>query len=506
MSDLNERIINKDSHHLAQSHGLQLSAIPDTKDSFAFKDVLGKIVTAGWVDSDFGDPLIDTPANEGSVDDWLNLYCENTLKCTPSDIIWLPFSMTTNEDGTVKCEINDINHGWPLGTDGGIIFVEKEMAKQYFSAKNLTNDMVKEIEDAFGKQIREVEALKRGSVHRIEVNVAQKQLSGSVERIENSCGGIFEMYEIDTYEVADEILANSIRGVEYSENAISVTFKMDKGLDEYGYLPRYITSQLNEHLSFMPAVSHAKLHADNMLTISLSLSSVPPFLSLCADTHEELLAKLCNNINKLTGSPTLKPISLSGACSIISKNEGYTDWPPIMASALVMSLTDSIKDISFVKAKLLSDKNTPEIQVAQFLQKNSHSNTINNLVSAILKRTGGAEAFLERKMQFDEKDRAEGLVGLATLKQKLDFFNDNKEFIIMYGRGMASSQGFASFIEVVENGLSKYGYDVDDISDALNANEETNSDTSTKNISVRTWVTSWAVNQIHKDIVSFIKD
>lgn len=506
MSDLNERIINKDSQHHAQAHGLQLSAIPDTKDSLTFKNALGKIVTAGWVDSDFGDPLIDTPANEGSVDDWLSLYCENTLGCTPSDIIWLPFSMTTNQDGTVKCEINDINRGWPLGTDGGIIFVEKEIAKQYFSAKRLTNDMVREIEDGFNKQIREIEALKKGSIYRIDVNVAQKQLSGPVQKIENSCGGIFEMYEIDSYEAADEILANSIRGVEYSENAISVTFKMDKELDEYGYLPRHITSQLNEHLSFMPAVSHANLHADNMFTISLSLSTVPPFLSLCADTHEDLLAKLCDNINKLNESPTLKPISLSKACSIISKNKGYTDWPPIMASALVMSLTDSIKDISFVKAKLVSDKNTPEIQVAQFLQKNSHSNTINHLVAAILKRTGGAEAFLERKMQFDENDRAEGLVGLATLKQRLDFFNDNKEAIIVYGRGMASSQGFASFIELVENGLFKYGYDLDDISDALNASEEPNSDASIKSDFVRKWVTSWTVNQIHKDIVSFIKD
>lgn len=506
MSNLSERIINKDSHHLAQSHGLKISAIPDHKDSYAFEDYLGTIVTAGWVDSDFGDPLIDTPANEGSVDDWLNLYCENTLECTPNDIIWLPFSMTTNEDGTVKCEINDINHGWPLGANGGIIFIKKEKAKQYFSAKNLTNDMVREIEDVFNKQIREIDALKKGSVYRIDVNVAQKQLSGLVQKIENSCGGIFEMYEIDSYEAADEILANSIRGVEYSVNAISITFKMDKELDEYGYLPRHITSQLNEHLSFMPAVSHANLHADNMFTISLSLSTVPPFLSLCADTHEDLLAKLCKNINKLNESPTLKPISLSKACSIISKNEGYTGWTPIMASALVMSLTDSIKDISFVKARLLSDKNTPEIQVAQFLQKNSHSNTINNLVSAILKKTGGAEAFLERKMQFDESNRAEGLVGLVTLKQRLDFFNDNKEIIITYGRGVASSQGFSSFIEVVEDGLSKYGYDADDISDALNASEKLNSDASIKSDFVRKWVTSWTVNQIHKDIVSFIKD
>ncbi|MBO6225145.1 MAG: hypothetical protein J6N72_06815 [Psychrobacter sp.] len=495
MSTLNERIVNKDMHHLAQSHGLELSVTPATKDDYSFTDVLGTIVTAGWSDSILGDEMTDAPLNKASADDWLHLYCENVLHCTLDDVTWLPFSLVTKEHSAVEYLINDLDDGWVTGAKGGIIFITKEKARQYFKTKRLTNDMVKELEDEFFKQIREIEALKKGTVHRISVDVAQKELSGPVDKIKRSYGSIFEMYEIDGNELAEELLINTFRSIECSENAVSVTFKMDKHLDHYGYLPTYIVGQLKENLLFTPAVSEASIHSDNSFTLSMSLNTIPPFLKLCADTDKDLLTVFCSNVNKLGKMPRIH--------SAISKNNGYTDWTPIMASALMMALTDNIKDIQLISAKLFSDKSTPESQVAKFLQANAHDEIKNKLVTDIIKRTGGASAFLDKKMQFDDSGRAEGLIGMATIKQKMDFFDVNKDVIIEYGRAAAGKHGFSSFIEVVQEGMSKYGYNIDDISDALNSVPDYK-DNTTSRLSIATWIAKWIVGQVHEELSDFL--
>ena len=504
MTQSNEKLLNKDTYRHAQSHGLKLAITPDVKEGYAFSDFLGTVVTAGWSDSDFGAELTDTPENEGSVDDWLHLYCENVLHCTPNDIVWLPFSVTRKENESANCVVNDLNDGWTPKADGGIIFVKKETAKQYFNAKNLTNDMVKEIEDEFYKQIQELGALKNGKVHRISVDVIQEHLSGPVDKVQTSTGGIFEMYDLEIDEVANELLDNAIRSIESNDDSVSVTFKMNEKIENYGYLPAYIISQIKGNFGFTPAVSHTQLHPNDTFDISLSLNTIPPFLKLCVDTDKNLLEKLSINIATLVKLPTVKHISLYEANSLISKNNGYAEWPPVMTRALMMTLAEYIKDLTFIGAKPSNDRDTPEMKISQFLKSQSHSNTRSDLILAVINKMGGANDFLERKMQFDDRNRLEGLAGLATIEQKLAFFNENRDHIVLYGREVAKKESFSSFIELIENDLSKYGHNMDDIADAISSNTITMQDTSRESMAITGWVVSWTVNQLHKELLDFL--
>lgn len=202
--------------------------------------------------------------------------------------------------------------------------------------------------------------------------------------------------------------------------------------------------------------------------------------------------------------PTVKHISLYEANSLISKNNGYAEWPPVMTRALMMTLAEYIKDLTFIGAKPSNDRDTPEMKISQFLKSQSHSNTRSDLILAVINKMGGANDFLERKMQFDDRNRLEGLAGLATIEQKLAFFNENRDHIVLYGREVAKKESFSSFIELIENDLSKYGHNMDDIADAISSNTITMQDTSRESMAITGWVVSWTVNQLHKELLDFL--
>ena len=351
--------LKKDTVSRLANHGLEFSIEYDeTNGKDGTNSALPESRTSGestWVGIDVaGSPLSDpTKAIEHLVAD----YCSKTLHCTVEDIIWS--LVERYQDNGTRYRIINASGCWGSERYTLIYMVKADVLKLY-DLDMIGHCFEQDLLGIMKDHVTEYTAWLNNEA--LKVTVTPKQdITTTEPAISATEYCIYPITdEIDTY--TNEAIDSLIFNIKNSgKPSVTLSLYTNRDMPSYVIKPLYFIRTMEHVFGFTPVLSVFDFNVrDSIFNIDLMLDSIPAFHVLRENTIKtvrgerfDLADRLQSHIGWLIDRGDFEIGSVWDVFDAVLADKPYSEWPPILISALMTALCAPIATMRLEKISIL---------------------------------------------------------------------------------------------------------------------------------------------------------
>ena len=348
------------------NHGLEISIEYDeTNGKNGSNSALPESRTSNqstWVGIDVaGSPLSDpTKAIERLVAD----YCSKTLHCKVEDIIWS--LVAQYEDNGTRYRIINASGCW--GSERyTLIYMIKADIFEFFGLDMISYCFEKDLLNLMKDHVKEYTAWLNDEV--LKVTVAAKHKATTIDAAPSATE--YCIYpvtdEIDVY--SNEAINSLIFDINNSgKPSVILSLYTDRDMPDYIIKPLYFIRTMEHIFGFTPVLSGFNFNVqERIFEINLPLDNLPPFSALKANAIKtirgerfDLVDQLQSHIGWLIDRGDFEIGSLWDVLDVVLADKPYSEWPPILISALMTTLCAPIATMRLEKTSISMNAGKPD--------------------------------------------------------------------------------------------------------------------------------------------------
>lgn len=348
------------------NHGLEISIEYDeTNGKNGSNSALPESRTSNqstWVGIDVaGSPLSDpTKAIERLVAD----YCSKTLHCKVEDIIWS--LVAQYEDNGTRYRIINASGCW--GSERyTLIYMIKADIFEFFGLDMISYCFEKDLLNLMKDHVKEYTAWLNDEV--LKVTVAAKHKATTIDATPSATE--YCIYpvtdEIDVY--SNEAINSLIFDINNSgKPSVILSLYTDRDMPDYVIKPLYFIRTMEHIFGFTPVLSGFNFNVqERIFEINLPLDNLPPFSALKANAIKtirgerfDLVDQLQSHIGWLIDRGDFEIGSLWDVLDVVLADKPYSEWPPILISALMTTLCAPIASMRLEKTSISMNAGKPD--------------------------------------------------------------------------------------------------------------------------------------------------
>lgn len=348
------------------NHGLEISIEYDeTNGKNGSNSALPESRTSNqstWVGIDVaGSPLSDpTKAIERLVAD----YCSKTLHCKVEDIIWS--LVAQYEDNGTRYRIINASGCW--GSERyTLIYMIKADIFEFFGLDMISYCFEKDLLNLMKDHVKEYTAWLNDEV--LKVTVAAKHKATTIDAAPSATE--YCIYpvtdEIDVY--SNEAINSLIFDINNSgKPSVILSLYTDRDMPDYIIKPLYFIRTMEHIFGFTPVLSGFNFNVqERIFEINLPLDNLPPFSALKANAIKtirgerfDLVDQLQSHIGWLIDRGDFEIGSLWDVLDVVLADKPYSEWPPILISALMTTLCAPIASMRLEKTSISMNAGKPD--------------------------------------------------------------------------------------------------------------------------------------------------
>lgn len=315
-----------------------------------------------WVGIDVaGNPLSDpTKAIEHLVAD----YCSKTLHCKVEDIIWS--LVGRYQDNGTRYRIINASGCWG-GEKYTLIYMVKTDVLKSHDLDMISHCFEQDLLGVMKDHVTEYTAWLNNEV--LKVTVTPKQNITTTEPALSATE--YCIYpitdEIDTYtnEAIDSLIFNIKNS---AKTSVTLSLYTDRDMPSYVIKPLYFIRTMEHVFGFTPVLSDLNFNVHNRIfDIDLMLDSIPPFSVLKENTIKtvrgerfDLVDQPQSHIGWLIDRGDFEIGSLWDVLDVVLADKPYSEWPPILISALMTTLCAPIATMRLEKTSISMNAGKPD--------------------------------------------------------------------------------------------------------------------------------------------------
>lgn len=358
--------LKKDTVKRLANHGLEISIEYDeTNGKNGSNSALPESRTSNestWVGIDVaGSPLSDpTKAIEHLVAD----YCSKTLHCKVEDIIWS--LVEQYEDNGTRYRIINASGCWGSERYTLIYMIKADILESY-GLDMISYCFEKDLLNLMKDHVKEYTAWLNNEV--LKVTVAAKHKATTIDATPSATE--YCIYpvtdEIDVY--SNEAINSLIFDINNSgKPSVTLSLYTDRDMPDYIIKPLYFIRTMEHIFGFTPVLSGFNFNVqERIFEINLPLDNLPPFSALKANAIKtirgerfDLVDQLQSHIGWLIDRGDFEIGSLWDVLDVALADKPYSEWPPILISALMTTLCAPIATMRLEKTSISMNAGKPD--------------------------------------------------------------------------------------------------------------------------------------------------
>lgn len=299
-----------------------------------------------WVGIDVaGSPLSDpTKTIEHLVVD----YCSKILNCKTTDIIWC--LVEQYEDNGTRYRIINASGCW--GSDKySLIYMVKTDVLALYDIDMISHCFEKDLRNIMREQATEYTAWLNNEVLKAFVSAKQKIINTPLDTSSATQSCIMPVTdEVDVY--SNEAIDALIYSINNSgKSSVDLSLFTDRDMPSYVNKQLYFIRTMEHVFGFTPVLGACEFDVPNRIfNIRLSLDCLPPLSVLKASTITKvrdesdfsLISSLKNHLAWLIDNEIFELLSPWQVIDVLSEDKPYSEWPPILLNALMLTLCSPI--------------------------------------------------------------------------------------------------------------------------------------------------------------------
>lgn len=348
------------------NHGLEISIEYDeTNGKNGSNSALPESRTSNestWVGIDVaGSPLSDpTKAIEHLVAD----YCSKTLHCKVEDIIWN--LVEQYEDNGTRYRIINASGCWGSERYTLIYMIKADILESY-GLDMISYCFEKDLLNLMKDHVKEYTAWLNDEV--LKVTVAAKHKATTIDAAPSATE--YCIYpvtdEIDVY--SNEAINSLIFDINNSgKPSVILSLYTDRDMPDYIIKPLYFIRTMEHIFGFTPVLSGFNFNVqERIFEINLPLDNLPPLSALKANAIKtirgerfDLVDQLQSHIGWLIDRGDFEIGSLWDVLDVVLADKPYSEWPPILISALMTTLCAPIATMRLEKTSISMNAGKPD--------------------------------------------------------------------------------------------------------------------------------------------------